>query len=171
MVFGNLGWDIGTGVAFTRNPATGENIVFGEYLLNAQGEDVVAGIRTPQPIAKLAEDMPASYTQLMEIIQRLEVHYQDMQDIEFTIEQGRLWMLQTRTGKRTGAAAVRIAVEMVTEGVIDRETAVLRVDPNSLFNCFTPWLTPKQKHTGSQRACQPARVPPQDGLCSTLMKR
>ena len=142
MVFGNLGWDSGTGVAFTRNPSTGENVVFGEYLLNAQGEDVVAGIRTPQPIAQLAEDMPDTYSQLMEITRRLETHYHDMQDIEFTIEQGRLWMLQTRTGKRTGAAAVRIAVEMVEEGVIDRETAVLRVDPNILDQLLHPMVDP-----------------------------
>ena len=142
MVFGNLGWDSGTGVAFTRNPSTGENNIYGEYLLNAQGEDVVAGIRTPEPITKLGEDMPAAYEELIGIIQRLENHYQDMQDIEFTIEQGRLWMLQTRIGKRTGAAAVRIAVEMVTEGLIDRETAVLRVDPNSLDQLLHPMVDP-----------------------------
>ena len=147
MVFGNLGWDSGTGVAFTRNPSTGENVVFGEYLLNAQGEDVVAGIRTPQPIAKLAEDMPDAYVQLMEITQRLETHYRDMQDIEFTIEQGRLWMLQTRTGKRTGAAAVRIAVEMFDEGVIDRETAVMRVDPNILDQLLHPMVDPNAEVT------------------------
>ncbi|KAA3656009.1 MAG: pyruvate, phosphate dikinase, partial [Chloroflexi bacterium] len=147
MVFGNLGWESGTGVAFTRNPATGENAVYGEYLLNAQGEDVVAGIRTPQPIAKLAEDMPDAFAQLMEIIKRLETHYRDMQDIEFTIEQGRLWMLQTRTGKRTGSAAVRIAVEMVAEGVIDRETAVLRVDPNILDQLLHPMVDPDAEAT------------------------
>ena len=147
MVFGNLGWDSGTGVAFTRNPATGENVVFGEYLLNAQGEDVVAGIRTPQPIAQLVDDMPEAYSQLMEIMKRLEMHYQDMQDIEFTIEQGHLWMLQTRTGKRTGAAAVRIAVEMVDEGVLDRETAVLRVDPNSLDQLLHPMVDPEAEIT------------------------
>ena len=140
MVFGNLGWDSGTGVAFTRNPSTGENLVYGEYLLNAQGEDVVAGIRTPQPIANLANDMPDAYTQLMDITKRLENHYRDMQDIEFTIEQGRLWMLQTRTGKRTGAAAVRIAVELFNEGVVDRETAVLRVDPNVLDQLLHPMV-------------------------------
>jgi pyruvate,orthophosphate dikinase len=142
MVFGNLGWDSGTGVAFTRNPSTGEKKIFGEYLLNAQGEDVVAGIRTPQPIDKLAQDLPEVYQQLGEITQRLESHYQDMQDIEFTIEQGKLWMLQTRTGKRTGAAAVRIAVEMVAEGVIGRETAVLRVDPNQLDQLLHPMVDP-----------------------------
>lgn len=147
MVFGNLGWESGTGVAFTRNPSTGENKVYGEYLLNAQGEDVVAGIRTPQPIIKLADDMPEAYAQLMEIIKRLETHYRDMQDIEFTIEQGRLWMLQTRTGKRTGAAAVRIAVEMEWERVIDRKTAVLRVDPNILDQLLHPMVDPAAEAT------------------------
>ena len=142
MVFGNLGWDSGTGVAFTRNPSTGENSSYGEYLLNAQGEDVVAGIRTPQPIEKLAGDMPEAHAQLMEITKRLESHYRDMQDIEFTIEQGQLWMLQTRSGKRTGAAAVRIAIEMVAEGLIERETAVLRVDPNSLNQLLHPTVDP-----------------------------
>ncbi len=147
MVFGNLGWDSGTGVAFTRNPSTGKNEIFGEYLLNAQGEDVVAGIRTPHPIANLAEDKPEAYAQLLDITKRLEAHYSDMQDIEFTIEQGRLWMLQTRTGKRTGAAAVRIAVEMVDEGVIDRETAMLRVDPNILDQLLHPMVDSEAKAT------------------------
>ena len=147
MVFGNLGWDSGTGVAFTRNPSTGEKKVFGEYLLNAQGEDVVAGIRTPQAIHKLAEELPGVYRQLEEITQRLELHYQDMQDIEFTVEQGKLWMLQTRTGKRTGAAAVRIAVDMESEGVIDRKTAVLRVDPNQLDQLLHPTVDPGAEMT------------------------
>ena len=147
MVFGNLGWDSGTGVAFTRNPSTGEKKVFGEYLLNAQGEDVVAGIRTPQAIHKLADELPGVYHQLEEITQRLELHYQDMQDIEFTIEQGKLWMLQTRTGKRTGAAAVRIAVDMESEGVIDRKTAVLRVDPNQLDQLLHPTVDPGAEMT------------------------
>jgi phosphoenolpyruvate synthase/pyruvate phosphate dikinase len=132
MVFGNLGWESGTGVAFTRNPSTGERTFYGEYLLNAQGEDVVAGTRTPQPIQRLAQELPAVYAQLQEITGQLERHYRDMQDIEFTIEQGKLWMLQTRAGKRTGAAAVRIAVEMVAEGLIDQETALLRVEPGQL---------------------------------------
>ncbi len=142
MVFGNMGWDSGTGVAFTRNPATGEKKVFGEYLLNAQGEDVVAGIRTPKSIHDLADELPKSYEQLMAITQRLESHYRDMQDIEFTIEQGKLWILQTRTGKRTGAAAVAIAVDMVTEKVIDRETAVLRVEANQLDQLLHPTVDP-----------------------------
>ncbi len=142
MVFGNMGWDSGTGVAFTRNPATGEKKVFGEYLLNAQGEDVVAGIRTPKSIHEMADELPKSYEQLMAITQRLESHYRDMQDIEFTIEQGKLWILQTRTGKRTGAAAVAIAVDMVAEGVIDRETAVLRVEANQLDQLLHPTVDP-----------------------------
>jgi pyruvate,orthophosphate dikinase len=142
MVFGNMGWDSGTGVAFTRNPATGEKKVFGEYLLNAQGEDVVAGIRTPKSIHEMADELPESYKQLMQITQRLESHYRDMQDIEFTIEQGKLWILQTRTGKRTGAAAVTIAVDMVDEGVIDRETAVLRVEANQLDQLLHPTVDP-----------------------------
>ncbi len=143
MVFGNLDWDSGTGVAFTRNPSTGENTLFGEYLLNAQGEDVVAGIRTPQPISRLSEDLPGVFEQLQTITTRLERHYGDMQDIEFTIEQGKLWILQTRTGKRTGAAAVRIAVEMVEEGLIDRRTAVMRVNAEQLDQLLHPTVDPR----------------------------
>ncbi len=142
MVFGNLGWGSGTGVAFTRNPSTGEKVFYGEYLLNAQGEDVVAGIRTPQSIQHLADDLPAVYQQLETITQSLEKHYQDMQDIEFTIERGKLWMLQTRTGKRTGAAAVRIAVEMESEGLIDTATAIQRVEPNQLDQLLHPTIDP-----------------------------
>ncbi|HRE48243.1 MAG TPA: pyruvate, phosphate dikinase [Aggregatilineales bacterium] len=142
MVFGNMGGDSATGVAFTRNPSTGEADLFGEYLVNAQGEDVVAGIRTPQPIAKLKEDMPAVYEQFKGIVNQLEQHYTDMQDVEFTIERGKLWMLQTRTGKRTGLAAVRIAVEMVEEGLISKATAVQRVDAESLNQLLHPMLDP-----------------------------
>lgn len=142
MVFGNLGWNSGTGVAFTRNPSTGERKIYGEYLLNAQGEDVVAGIRTPHPIAQLANELPEVYEQLMAITQQLESHYLDMQDVEFTIEQGKLWFLQTRTGKRTGAAAVRIAVEMVQEGVIDRMTGLQRVQPAQLDQLLHPMVDP-----------------------------
>jgi pyruvate,orthophosphate dikinase len=142
MVFGNLGWDSGTGVAFTRNPSTGEKAIYGEYLLNAQGEDVVAGIRTPQAISQLADDLPAVYKQLEEITQSLEKHYQDMQDIEFTVEQDKLWMLQTRTGKRTGAAAIRIAVEMVQEGLIDQTSAIQQVEPNQLEQLLHPTVDP-----------------------------
>lgn len=132
MVFGNMGNDSGTGVAFTRNPSTGEHVLYGEYLINAQGEDVVAGIRTPQPIHTLEREMPEVYQQFAETCKRLEAHYKDMQDIEFTVEKGKLFMLQTRTGKRTAQAAIRIAVEMVEEGIIDRKTAILRVDPDQL---------------------------------------
>ena len=142
MVFGNMGDDCATGVAFTRDPSTGERRFFGEYLVNAQGEDVVAGIRTPLPIDgapdSLEARMPSLYRQLVDVYQRLERHYQDMQDIEFTIESGRLWMLQTRNGKRTGHAAVRIAVDMVSEGLIDQRTAVSRVAPTQLEQLLHP---------------------------------
>ena len=132
MVFGNMGDDSGTGVAFTRDPSTGESILYGEYLINAQGEDVVAGIRTPQPIQTLKDEMPAVYQQFIETCNRLEQHYEDMQDIEFTVERGELFILQTRTGKRTAQAAIRIATELVNEGIIDKKTALLRVDPEQL---------------------------------------
>lgn len=143
MVFGNLGWDSGTGVAFTRNPSTGENVIYGEYLLNAQGEDVVAGIRTPQPLATLAKELPLAYAQLRDIATRLERHYQDMQDIEFTIEAGKLWILQTRRGARTGAAAARIAVEMVQQGLIDRQKAVKSVDAGLIDQLLHPMVDPQ----------------------------
>jgi pyruvate, orthophosphate dikinase len=132
MVFGNLGEDSGTGVAFTRNPSTGEPLLYGEYLLNAQGEDVVAGIRTPHPLIELKEDMPAVYAQFVETCDKLEQHYRDMQDIEFTIEKGKLYMLQTRTGKRTTSAALRIAVDMVREGLIEKTDALNRIVPEQL---------------------------------------
>ncbi len=138
MVFGNVGDDSGTGVGFTRDPATGEKVFWGEFLLNAQGEDVVAGIRTPHPIADLQKIMPDAYRQLREITTNLEKHYRDMQDFEFTIEHGKLFMLQTRNGKRTGAAAVRVAVEMVKDGLIDKKEAVLRVAPNQLDQLLHP---------------------------------
>ncbi|MDQ0255681.1 pyruvate,orthophosphate dikinase [Evansella vedderi] len=132
MVFGNMGDDSGTGVAFTRDPSTGKRELYGEYLINAQGEDVVAGIRTPNPISTLQEKMPEVYKQFVQTCQRLEKHYKDMQDIEFTVERGQLYILQTRTGKRTAEAAIRIAVEMVTEGIINKRDAILRVDPDQL---------------------------------------
>ncbi|MCL6633261.1 MAG: pyruvate, phosphate dikinase [Alicyclobacillus herbarius] len=132
MVFGNMGDDSGTGVAFTRNPSTGEPGVFGEYLMNAQGEDVVAGIRTPQPIQQLAQEMPDVYEQFIQVCEQLEAHFQDVQDIEFTVERGRLYLLQTRAAKRTPEAAVRIAVDLVEEGRIDRATALKRVNPATL---------------------------------------
>jgi pyruvate,orthophosphate dikinase len=143
VVFGNMGWDSGTGVAFTRNPATGEKKVYGEYLLNAQGEDVVAGIRTPHPIADMAKDMPEQYEQFLKICDLLERHYRDVQDMEFTIERGKLWMLQTRTGKRTAAAAGKIAVDMVNEGLITKEEALMRVTPAQVDQFLHPRFDPK----------------------------
>jgi pyruvate,orthophosphate dikinase len=147
MVFGNMGDDSGTGVAFTRDPATGENVFYGEYLINAQGEDVVAGIRTPKKIAEMEREMPAVYKQLLDVRQILEKHYKDVQDVEFTIQKGKLWMLQTRNGKRTGFAAVRFAVDMVEEGLISRETAlsVGRIPPDDLNQLLQPIFDPEAK--------------------------
>ena len=138
MVFGNKGETSATGVGFTRNPATGERAFYGEFLTNAQGEDVVAGIRTPRPIVELAKVMPKAYAQLRKITTRLENHYRDVQDFEFTIEEDRLYMLQTRSGKRTGPAAVRIAVDMVKEGLITRKEALTRVEPSALDQLLHP---------------------------------
>lgn len=146
MVFGNLGDDCATGVGFTRNPSTGEKVFYGEYLTNAQGEDVVAGIRTPHPIVDLQKNMPAVFKQLKEITSHLEKHYHDIQDFEFTIERGKLYMLQTRNGKRTAQAAVKIAVDMVREGLITKEEAVMRVDPESLNQLLHPVLDPSAKY-------------------------
>ncbi|MDD5219705.1 MAG: pyruvate, phosphate dikinase [Candidatus Bipolaricaulis sp.] len=145
MVFGNMGEGCGTGVAFTRNPATGENAFYGEYLMNAQGEDVVAGIRTPQPISTLEKEMPQNYKELLAIRTKLEQHYRDMQDIEFTIESGHLYMLQTRNGKRTAAAAVRIAVEMAEDGMIDRKEALRRVTPEQIDQLLHPTFAPRDE--------------------------
>ena len=145
MVFGNMGDNSGTGVAFTRNPSTGENVFYGEYLMNAQGEDVVAGIRTPNPIKQLAESKPEIYQELVSIYKKLEQHYRDMQDIEFTIQEDKLYMLQTRVGKRTAQAAVRIAVEMVEEGLIDKKDALLRIDPQQLDQLLHKRIDPDAK--------------------------
>jgi pyruvate,orthophosphate dikinase len=145
MVFGNMGSDSGTGVAFTRNPSTGENKFYGEYLINAQGEDVVAGLRTPEPVARLEKDMPEIYNQLIKIRETLEKHYKDMQDIEFTVQKGKLYMLQTRNGKRTGVAAVKIAVDMVNEKLILKEEALLRVDANQLNQLLHKRIDPIAK--------------------------
>lgn len=157
MVFGNMGDDSATGVAFTRNPSTGEKAFYGEFLINAQGEDVVAGIRTPQPITKIAakesgavsleEAMPKAYAELVDIYKKLEGHYRDMQDIEFTIERNKLWMLQTRNGKRTAAAALKIACDMIDEKLITEDEAILRVDPQSLDQLLHPTLDPKAEKT------------------------
>ncbi|AFH48053.1 Pyruvate phosphate dikinase [Ignavibacterium album JCM 16511] len=145
MVFGNMGEDSGTGVAFTRDPATGENVFYGEYLFNAQGEDVVAGIRTPHPISELAKENPALYKQLDNIRKILEKHYKDMMDIEFTIQQGKLWMLQCRVGKRTGFAAIKMAVDMVKERLISKEEAILRIEPNQLNQLLRPIFDSEEK--------------------------
>ncbi len=145
MVFGNMGEDSGTGVAFTRNPATGEKKLFGDYLSNAQGEDVVAGIRTPKHIDELKGDMPEIYAQFVQVAERLERHYRDMQDLEFTVERGKLWMLQTRNGKRTGPAGVRIAVEMVREGLIDEPTALMRIPAGDLDQLLHKMVDPKAR--------------------------
>ena len=145
MVFGNMGETSGTGVGFTRNPATGENHFYGEYLTNAQGEDVVAGVRTPLPISNLEQEMPEVFRQLHTITKKLEQHYRDIQDFEFTVQEGKLFLLQTRNGKRTAQAAVRIAVEMVKEGLISEQEAVLRVEPASLDHLLHPRFDPKVK--------------------------
>ncbi len=145
MVFGNMGFDSGTGVAFTRNPSTGEKKVYGEYLLNAQGEDVVAGIRTPKEINQLKEDIPEAYNKLMEVCKKLELHFKDMQDIEFTIEHKKLFLLQTRTAKRTAQAAVKVAVDMVKEGLIDKETAIMRIKPEYIERLLHKRIDPNAK--------------------------
>jgi len=145
MVFGNMGEDSGTGVGFTRNPSTGEKEYYGEYLLNAQGEDVVAGIRTPLPLSNLKNDLPKVYEELIKIVKILEKHYKDVQDYEFTIEKGKLYLLQTRTGKRTAQAALKIAVDMVDEGIINKEEAVLRIEPNQLNQLLHRGIDPKAK--------------------------
>ncbi len=145
MVFGNMGDKSGTGVAFSRNPSTGENIFYGEYLINAQGEDVVAGIRTPKPLSELKKAMPEIYGKLVSFKDKLETHYKDMQDMEFTIQRGKLYFLQTRNGKRTAAAAVKIAVDMVGEGLLTQEQAVMNVNPNQLNHLLHPQLDPLAK--------------------------
>ncbi|MFW5814045.1 MAG: pyruvate, phosphate dikinase, partial [Spirochaetota bacterium] len=147
MVFGNLGDDSGTGVAFSRDPSTGKKVFYGEYLMNAQGEDVVAGIRTPMALKTLQKKDKKIYDQLVDVKDRLEAHYKDMQDIEFTIQQGSLYLLQTRNGKRTGAAAIKIAVDLVGEKKVDRETAITRVTPDQLDQVFHPQIDPKSKKT------------------------
>ena len=147
MVFGNLGDDSGTGVAFTRNPATGEKKLFGEFLTRAQGEDIVAGTRTPQSIDEMKEFFPRPYAEFQKICDKLENHFRDMQDMEFTIQKGKLWMLQTRNGKRTAKAAVKIAVDMVSEKLISKDEAILRVDPEQLGKLLHPMIDPKAKKT------------------------
>ena len=148
MVFGNMGETSGTGVAFTRNPSTGEKGIYGEYLINAQGEDVVAGVRTPQPISKLEEDLPECYKEFMEIATRLENHYKDMQDMEFTIQEGKLYFLQTRNGKRTAPAAIKIACDLVDEGMITKEEALLRIEAKSLDQLLHPTFNAEALKSG-----------------------
>ncbi len=145
MVFGNMGWDSGTGVAFTRNPSTGENILYGDYLLNAQGEDVVAGIRNTDKVQTMGETLPKAYKDFIKVTKILEKHYHDMQDMEFTVERGRLWMLQTRNGKRTALAAVRMAVEMANEKLITKQEAILRVTPDQVDTLLHPQFDPETK--------------------------
>ncbi len=150
MVFGNMGNDSGTGVAFTRNPSTGEKVLYGEYLLNAQGEDVVAGIRTPSKISRLQDDLPHVFEQFQKIAQRLEQHYRDMQDLEFTVDKGQLYMLQTRSAKRNAQAAVKVAVDMVEEGLISEEEAVRRVEPSQVYNLLLPRFDEEEKKKAAQ---------------------
>ena len=162
MVFGNKGDRSATGVCFTRNPSTGEPGLYGEYLVNAQGEDVVAGIRTPQPIEEMRERLPEAFEQLLETMTRLEQHYRDMQDIEFTVEEDTLYLLQTRAAKRTAAAALKAAVDMAAEGLISREEAIVRIDPGQLDQLLHPMLDPRRssrsRRAGStrRRARRPA---------------
>ena len=151
MVFGNKGDDSGTGVAFTRDPSTGEQGVWGEFLTNAQGEDVVAGIRTPQPITEMKDRLPDAYEQLLDTMRRLEEHYREMQDIEFTVEDGRLYLLQTRSGKRTAQAALKIAVDMVEEGLISQEDAVARIDPKQLDQLLHPMIDPRAAYEAAAK--------------------
>ena len=150
MVFGNMGDTSGTGVAFTRNPSTGEHVMFGDYLTNAQGEDVVAGIRTPKPISEMEKELPEAYAEFIDICDKLEKHYKEMQDVEFTIEQGKLWMLQTRDGKRTARAAIKIAVDMANEGLITREQAVLRVTPEQVDTLLHPQFDEAAKKAAAE---------------------
>jgi pyruvate,orthophosphate dikinase len=150
MVFGNMGWDSGTGVAFTRDPATGEKVMYGDYLLNAQGEDVVAGIRNTKKIGELKQDLPQAYEQFLDICDKLERHYREMQDVEFTIERGQLWMLQTRDGKRTAQAAITVAVDMANEGLISRQEAVMRVKPSDVDTLLHPQFDMEAKQQAAE---------------------
>ncbi len=179
MVFGNMGETSATGVAFTRNPSTGEKALYGEFLINAQGEDVVAGIRTPQDItekariaagsskASMEQAMPEAYAELVRIYGLLEKHYRDMQDMEFTVERGKLWMLQTRNGKRTAKASLRIAVDLASEKLITEEEAILRIEPLALDSCFIRPLTRRRSACASPPACRLRRAPPRAPSSST----
>ena len=173
MVFGNMGEDCGTGVAFTRSPATGENKLFGEFLMNAQGEDVVAGVRTPQSIDQLKVVSPTAYEQFVDICSKLEHHYKNMQDMEFTIEGGKLFMLQTRNGKRTAQAALKIACDMVDEGLINEEEALLMVEPQQLDALLHPMFDPeafKKRLQPLPVLCRPVQEPVPDRLSLQPMR-
>lgn len=171
MVFGNLGADSGSGVAFTRDPATGARGVYGDYLSNAQGEDVVAGIRNTVPLDELSRLNPAAFTQLCEHMEALEAHYRDLCDIEFTIEHGRLWMLQTRVGKRTAEAAFALAAELVDEGLISADEGLARVSGDGLARLMFPASTPRPSEPRSPTASRPHRAPPSAPRCSTPPRR
>ncbi len=179
MVFGNMGETSATGVAFTRNPSTGERALYGEFLINAQGEDVVAGIRTPQDItekariaagsskASMEQAMPEAYAELVRIYGLLEKHYRDMQDMEFTVERGKLWMLQTRNGKRTAKASLRIAVDLASEKLITEEEAIMRIEPLALDQLLHPTIDPKAERIRLATAFRPHRAPPRARSSST----
>ena len=167
MVFGNRGDRSATGVCFTRDPSTGEQGLYGEFLVNAQGEDVVAGIRTPEPLERMEAILPDAYAQLVETMGRLERHYRDMQDIEFTVEDGALFLLQTRSAKRTAAAALKAAVSMSEEGLISQEEAVARIDPGQLDQLLHPRLDPNATTTSSRRGSTRRREPRPGRSCST----
>ena len=171
MVFGNRGSDSCSGVLFTRNPSTGEPGLYGELMWRAQGEDVVAGIRTPESLDSLAKRMPAVHGELVELCQRLEQHFADMQDIEFTVEEGRLWMLQTRSGKRTGKAMVRVAVDLVSEGVLDPHGAIERIDPDKLGEVMHSTIDPRTKPKVLTKGCRPRPAPPSGGWCCRPTRR
>ena len=172
MVFGNMGDDSATGVGFTRNPATGENVIYGEYLVNAQGEDVVAGIRTPKPIAAMAQEMPELYRQLVELRDKLEAHYKEVQDFEFTIERGRLYCLQTRNGKMNARAMVTTSVEMFAEGLISKEQGAHAHQPDRCSSsCWCRTLDPTHEARRWRRACRPRRARRRAGSCSTRTRR
>jgi pyruvate,orthophosphate dikinase len=171
MVFGNFGEDSGSGVAFTRNPSTGERQFFGEVLFNAAGEDVVAGIRTPEPVEAMRARLPEAYDELFRAQDLLEKHYHDMQDIEFTVQEGRFYILQTRSGKRTGRASVRIAVEMVREGMIDEKEALLRVSPEHVQSFLHPMVDPQAKREVIASGCRRVLAVRPASPCSPPMRR
>ena len=170
MVFGNKGDDCATGVRFSRDPSTGERGICGEFLVNAQGEDVVAGIRLPRTLVDMRDLFPAAFAELEQMVDRLERHYRDVQDIEFTVEQGRLYLLQTRSAKRTAAAAVRAAVAMVSEGLLDRDDAIARIDPAQIDHLLHPMIDPSAISTSWRRGL-PRRLGPRPAVPSSMRTR